>query len=223
MGRKILTLITIIVLLVVSTTPALAKKPVEPNGNGNSSHDDQRNTDNNGINNRNLAPASPTHTNAALTKSSIANTSALTQKEGHGFDEAGYNDRARIFNGTVWAWCMDKVGIESWCQANYGDYANDHLVMKWNAEWDRGNAENWSNPPYDAWLNNQFNGKFPGGSDEIWHYKFVWVGPCTEGEYFPNGGYCLWSQFEVLMDQGTADGVHSWLAHAKPGGYGSYP
>lgn len=59
---------------------------------------------------------------------------------------------------------MGKVGDEAWCQSYLGPHANDRLVMKWKAEWDRGNAEGWSNPPYDAWLNNQWKGMTPGGS-----------------------------------------------------------
>jgi hypothetical protein len=141
-----------------------------------------------------------------------------------GFDESGYNRTARIFNGTAWSWCMDKVGSESWCESYLGDYANDKLVMKWNAEWDRGNAEGWINPPYDAWENNQWNGKVPGGSGDVWHYKIVWVGNCTaDPTLVPDGGYCTWGQFATIMDQGTTSGVHEWFAHAVPSGYGSYP
>jgi hypothetical protein len=103
-------------------------------------------------------------------------------------------------------------------------YANDKLVMKWNAEWDRGNDESWSNPPYDAWENNEWNGAIPGGSGEVWHYKIKWVEPCgAYGEPTPDGGYCIWGQFEVLMDQGTADGEHIWYTKAIPNGYGVTP
>jgi hypothetical protein len=67
----------------------------------------------------------------------------------------------------------------------------------------------------------------PGGSVEIWHYKTVWVGPC--GAYLTpldNGGYCIWGQYEVIMDQGIDPNMgpgHLWFAHANPTGYGSYP
>ena len=150
-------------------------------------------------------------------------TPMLVAAEG-GFDEWGYNRQARIFNGTGWSWCMGKVGNAAWCQSYLGPYANDKLLMKWNAEWDRGNAEGWSNPPYRAWENNEWNGAFPGGSGSVWHYKYVWVGACGD-DYtpLPNGGYCIWGQFEVLMDQGTDSGAHSWYTHGLPSGYGSYP
>lgn len=142
-----------------------------------------------------------------------------------GFDQYGYNRTARIFSGTAWNWCMEKVGDITWCTSYLGPYAQDKLVMKWNAEWDRGTAENWSNPPYDAWENNEWNGKVPGGSGEVWHYKIVWYGSCGENlTKLPNGGYCIWGQFATIMDQGTTfDNVHMWLAHGLPSGYGTYP
>jgi hypothetical protein len=140
--------------------------------------------------------------------------------------DIGYNWKARIFVGTGMQWCMEKVGDPDWCQWYLGDYANDKVVMKWNAEWDRGSAESWANPPYAAWENNEWNGRFPGGSGAVWHYKIKWVGPCTDYEFFPDGGYCLWGQFEVLMDQGSdpaycASTNHCFVALAKPNGYGT--
>ena len=119
---------------------------------------------------------------------------------------------------------MQKYSNETYCNGYLGDYDNDKLVMKWNAEWDRGNAEGWSNPPYDAWENNQWNGSAPGGSGAVWHYKIVWVGPCGDDcTPLANGGYCIWGQFATIMDQGTDGGAHYWFAHALPSGYGSYP
>ena len=149
------------------------------------------------------------------------------QPSNKGFDDAGYNRTARIFNGTGWDWCMDKVGSESWCENYLVPYANDKIVMKWNSEWDRGNAVNWEYPPYDAWENNEWNGMFPEGSGAVWHYKFVWVGSCG-ANYTPldNGGYCIWEQFAVLMDQGvdpSSGPAHTWFAHGIPTGYGVYP
>ncbi len=141
-----------------------------------------------------------------------------------GFDQYGYNNQARLFNGTGMSWCMGKVGNAAWCEAYLGSSANDRLVMKWTADWDRGNQENWNNPPYSkAWTNNQWNGMVPGGSGTVWHYKISWIGPCgADGTALSNGGYCIWGQFEVLMDQGSTRGAgHEWFAHASPGGYGA--
>jgi hypothetical protein len=141
---------------------------------------------------------------------------------GGGFDQYGYNDTARIFNGTGESWSLAK-GLP----AGYlGVYAKDKLVMKWNAEWDRGVAENWSKPPYGAWEDNEWNGKgVKGGSGSVWHYKISWVGPCG-ADYAPiaNGGYCIWGQFETLMDQGQDPNLgpgHMWFAKAGPNGYGT--
>ncbi len=106
-----------------------------------------------------------------------------------------------------------------------GIYSPDKLVMKWNAEWDRGNAEGWLNPPYRASLDNEWNGNCKGCSGAVWHYRSQWVGPC--GDYLTplaDGGYCIWGQFEVLMDQGHDPNIgpgHIWFALAKPNGYGT--
>jgi len=76
-----------------------------------------------------------------------------------GFDEYGYNDSARVFVGTGASWSLAK-GLP----ADYlGTYAPDRLVMKWNAEWDRGNDEGWNDPNgYAARLDNEWNGASPG-------------------------------------------------------------
>lgn len=138
-----------------------------------------------------------------------------------GFGQYGYNNTARIFNGTGSSWCVER-GASADC---LGIYSPDKLVMKWNAEWDRGNAENWSNPPYKAWEDNEWNGK-NGGSGAVWHYKIVWVGDYNaDPSLIPNGGYGIWGQFATIMDQGTDPNFgpgHLWFAHANPNGYGAY-
>lgn len=146
---------------------------------------------------------------------------------GGGYDEYGYNRQARIFNGTGLSYCKAKGFAELYCQLSMAPYANDKLIMKWNAEWDRGKAENWSKPPYNAWLSNEWNGAMPKGSGEVWHYKSVWVGDCAGNPgLVPSGGYCLWGQFATVMDHGTDKENaprHLWFAHATSSGYGSYP
>ena len=131
-----------------------------------------------------------------------------------GFDQYGYNDTARIFNGTGSSWCLEK-GMAADC---LGIYSPDKLVMKWTSDWDRGNAEGWTNPPYTgAWTSNEWNGKgVKGGSGAVWHYKIVWVGAELENsQYWRPGGYAVWGQFEVLMDQGVDPNFgpgHIWFA-----------
>lgn len=139
-----------------------------------------------------------------------------------GFDEFGYNRQARVFVGPASGWCLEK-NLPANC---LGIYSNDHLVMKWNAEWDRGNAEGWTDPKgYGAWLDNQWNGRVPGGSGWTEHFKARWYGSCG-ADYAPiaGGGYCIWGIFQVLMDHGQdPDRAHWWLAHAIPNGYGRAP
>ncbi len=142
-----------------------------------------------------------------------------------GFDEFGYNDNARIFVGTGIEWCMGKLsGTETFCAAYMEPYGNDKVVMKWNDEWDRGNAEDWANPPYAAWTSNHWNGNVEGGSGAVWQYKIIWVGSDLEtSSYWRPGGYAIWGQFEVVMDQGhdslLGEG-HLWYTHGIPSGYG---
>ncbi len=139
-----------------------------------------------------------------------------------GFDSYGYNRTARIFNGTGSSWCLE-AGASADC---LGIYSSDKLVMKWNAEWDRGNVEGWTDPNgYNTWLDNEWNGK-KSGSGAVWHYKIVWIGDYTANpSLVPDGGYGIWGQFAVIMDQGTDPSIgpgHIWFAHASPNGYGAY-
>ncbi len=141
-----------------------------------------------------------------------------------GFNQYGYNDRARIFVGKA-------DGIDRVLDGKvWGDplYANDQLVMKWNAEWDRGNSENWTDSDgYDAWEDNEWNGQVAGGSGETWHYKIVWDKGCKESntptaKSAKGSVYCIWDQFALVMSQGTYAGEHLWDVLAVPSGYGTH-
>ena len=156
-----------------------------------------------------------------LTSVSLAGAPGGKGKKG--FNEAGYNRVAKIFNGTGWEWCMEKVGSETWCENYLGDYADDKLIMKWNSEWDRGNEEGWTNPPYRAWTTNHWNGKVPGGSGETWFYKFVWNEGCVKNsvpsqDTQKGAAYCIWGQFAVVMSHGTVGNEHIWEVLLKPAG-----
>jgi len=135
-----------------------------------------------------------------------------------GFDEFGYNYQARVFVGKA-------DGVDRTLDGKvWGDptYANDHLVMKWSKAWDDARFYGAEWRP-EAWEDNEWNGAVPGGSGEVWHYKIIWVGAVGTLEhdlYWREGGYMIWGQFEVIMDHGTIDGIHSFLAHATPNGYG---
>lgn len=155
-----------------------------------------------------------------IVKSNVTGTARVQGANTGGFDQYGYNNNANIFNGTGSSWCSGK-GLNANCM---GIYSPDKLVMKWNSEWNRGNAENWSKPPYKAWIDNEWNGK-NGGSGAVWHYKIVWNGPCgSDYTPLPNGGYCIWGQFETIMDQGVDPNLgpaHMWFSKATPAGYGA--
>ena len=132
-----------------------------------------------------------------------------------GFDEFGYNYKARIFSGVADG--VDKsLDGTVWGDARYG---KDRLVMKWSKDWDnaRFNGAEWN---CNAWEDNEWNGKVPGGSGEAWHYKIKWVGPELEkSPCWATGGYPIWGSFEVIMSQGSVANKHFWEAHAVPTGY----
>lgn len=107
----------------------------------------------------------------------------------------------------------------------WGDptYANDRLVMKWNAAWDACNAAGGDDPAScaGAWTTNEWNGMVPGGSGMTDHYKVIWVGSLGEASpYWAVGGYSVWGNYEVVMDQGTDSTGHFWFALATPNGLG---
>jgi len=140
---------------------------------------------------------------------------------GGGFDQFGYNYQARIFSGPADG--VDKV-LD---RAVWGDptYANDHLVMKWNAAWDACNAagSDSASACLGAWTTNEWNGMVPGGSGMSEHYKIIWVGSAAEASpYWVAGGYSVWGSYEVIMDQGVdktgAKPVHTFYAHGIPNG-----
>ena len=144
----------------------------------------------------------------------------LTNASAGGFDEFGYNDVAGIFNGPA-------DGVDNVLDGKvWGNptYAIDRLIMKWNAAWDACNAHGYNDPVYcaGAWTSNEWNGMVPGGSGEVWHYKIIWVGSDgANSEYWQPGGYPIWGNYEVIMDQGMSDSVHYWLAHGISTGYGN--
>ena len=145
----------------------------------------------------------------------------LTAAVGKGFDQYGYNNKARIFNGTGSSWCLAK-SLPADC---LGIYSPDKLVMKWNAAWDACNTagNDSASACAGAWTDNEWNGN-NGGSGAVWHYKIIWVGSEAEDSpYWKEGGYSVWGNYEVIMDQGKDPSYgpgHHWFAHANPTGYG---
>lgn len=140
-----------------------------------------------------------------------------------GFNEYGFNYNARIFVGVGENWYRGKYGLPVWHE---GDpflwdetYGRDHLVMKWSKAWDdaRFHGADWTP---EAWCTNEWNGMFPGGSGETWHYTNVWIGYHGLPNYtpLPDGGQAIWGSFEIILSHGTITGEHVWDAHAIPSG-----
>ena len=147
---------------------------------------------------------------------------------GGGFDSFGYNYTARVFNGTYLQWCAEQGITDPVACSNDlgGASVNDQVIMKWNAAWDACNASPILSRPANcagAWTDNEINGMVPGGDGSVWHYKIVYSPVCAAGGTPTNGsGYCVWGDYEVLMDQGTVNGTHTSYALATPNGYGAY-
>lgn len=130
-----------------------------------------------------------------------------------GFDEFGYNRCAHNFVGTYGGWCAQQGRPEN-CAGVPGD---TRLNMKWNEEWDRGNATNWADGPYRAWLDNEIK-----GDDFSEHFKTKWDASCAaHNPVGEDGAPCIWGAFEILMDQGTEGGAHVWWTKLSPAGFGS--
>jgi len=136
-----------------------------------------------------------------------------------GFNTFGYNYTARIFSGLA-------DGVDKNLDGTvWGDptYANDRLVMKWNAAWDACNANGYDNATYcaGAWVTNEWNGMVPGGSGYSEHFKIIWVGSAgSTSPYWADGGYLIWGNYEVIFDQGSDPSGHEWYTRATPAGLG---
>ena len=141
-----------------------------------------------------------------------------------GFNQFGYNYTARLFNGTYMQWCQE-YGITDpgTCSTDLGGSSvNDQLIMKWNAAWDACNANQTAADFAGAWLDNEINGMVPVGDATVWHYKIVYSQSCTDTGTTSSGGYCIWNDYEVIMDQGISGGIHTSNALVTPNGYGAY-
>lgn len=131
-----------------------------------------------------------------------------------GFDKYGYNYKARIFVGRADGVDRNLNGLFN----GYPKYANDELVMKWSKAWDDARFHGAAWQP-GAWLINEWNGKVPGGTGEVWHYKIIWVGPEEQSSpYWVEGGEPIWDDKEIIFSQGINDLGHVWEVLAQPAG-----
>jgi hypothetical protein len=135
----------------------------------------------------------------------------------NGFNQCGYNYKARVFSGLA-----DGVdGNLDGLIGGFSAYANDHLVMKWNDVWDTCNAHGTDSATYclGAWITNEWNGLIPGGSLTTDHFKIIWVGSAgTSSPYWVAGGSLIWNNYETIMEQGTQSGQHFIWTFATPNG-----
>jgi len=167
--------------------------------------------------------AAPTENAVLKTATLAANGGTCTTAAGKvvatGFDQFGYNRCAHLFNGTFGGYCAARNAAPT-CG---GVAPTSKLVMKWNEEWDRGNAEKWLNPPYVAWLDNEARGTYLDSTPYSEHFKTRWDAGCvaSHGSVSTNGGACIWNQFEILMDHGKEAGAHFWWTKLTPAGYGN--
>lgn len=135
----------------------------------------------------------------------------------YGFNQCGYNYKARLFSGLADGVDGNLNGM-IW---NDPTYANDHLVMKWNAAWDACNANGNNNPIYclGAWITNEWNGMRADGSSGLDHIKIIWVGSAgMTSPYWVAGGALVWDNYEIVMEQGTTGGQHFFFTFATPNG-----
>jgi len=158
---------------------------------------------------------------AAVASFSFVGTMTAPASAAGGFNQYGYNYGARIFSGLA-------DGVDKNLNGKvWGDptYANDHLVMKWNAAWDACNANGYDDPVYcaGAWDTNEWNGMTQSGSRWTEHIKIIWVGSKgSNSSYWIDGGYSIWGNYEVIEDQGMAPGhIRYVAASADPNGLGA--
>ena len=133
----------------------------------------------------------------------------------------GYIFKANNFVGTYAQWCYQSgYGNNATCGATYG---YDKLVMKWNNQWNNCNSNGYNNATYcaGAWVDNEINGRVANGDGTVWHYKIIWVGSsANQSSYWLPGGYSIWGNYEVIMDQGSySNYTHIFNALATPNGY----
>jgi hypothetical protein len=184
MKKSIKILILIVFALLISTSSALADKPVQLDANGNE--------------------IAWEHSNASC--ASIQD-GTITDSAGNplstGYDQFGYNYQAHMFNGTYDS--SDRV-LDGKYWGSTEDYVDDKLMMKWSDEWlsnvdcnndhklDRGLVNGWVGGTSLGWETNHVEGDYIDADGNLQHYtyfaKIVWIGP----------GGDLWGQYSMIME-----------------------
>lgn len=203
MKKKFLIFMLVICALLISTSTALAAKPVQTDSNGNE-----------------------TVWENSYTACATIQGGTITDSAGNplstGFDQYGYNYQAHLFNGTY-------DGSDRTLDGTYwgatGDYVDDNLIMKWSDEWlanvdcngdgklDRGLVGGVVGGISLGWLTNQNEGWYDSDGDgsQDAHYayfsKIVWVGP----------GGSLWGQYATILENNLDPSGMTHFHEAAPG------
>ena len=156
MKKRTLVILVVLTALLLTTSIALADKPVKFDAEGNEVGWEKNNIGCNTIQSGEL---------------DASDGSLITT----GFDEWGYNYQAHMFNG----YYCDSYSDAAWCQP----YAEVELLMKWNDAWlskvdcdgDFKLDRHYGFPTYSgsgAWLTNHQSGSYEGSEGQTcnWNY-----------------------------------------------------
>jgi hypothetical protein len=201
MKKSIKILVLIVFALLLSTSSALADKPVQLDGNGNEIAWEQSNA-----------------SCASIQDGTITDSAGNLLSTG--YDQFGYNYQAHMFNGTYDS--VDRV-LDGKYWGSTGDYVDDTLMMKWSDEWisnvdcnhdqklDRGLVNGVVGGTSLGWETNHVEGDYMDADGNLQHYtyfaKIVWTGL----------GGALWGQYSVIMENYQDPAGMSHYHEAAPG------
>lgn len=131
----------------------------------------------------------------------MAAPSLAVASQGTGYDQNGYNDNARIFNG--WYACYVPTTD---CHTNTW---NAWLVMKWSSNWTPMASE-----PVGAWVTNHWQWYSNDLSSSDW-YGFTSV-TWTDHNTAPSAAYYV---TESLKVQAVGDDSSAWATYQAGGAY----
>jgi hypothetical protein len=204
--NRMLSIVMMVVLLLATTSIALADKPVSFDNQGNENGWEQSNNN--------------------CTK---IQSGQITDTAGNplstGYDENGYNYQAHMFNGTY-----DSVdrNLDGTYWGSTGDYVDDTLTMKWSDEWlsnvdcdddgnlDRGLVNGVAGGTSLGWTTNHVVGDYVDDNGELQHYtyfvKIVWTGPDSP----------LWNEYTIIEEvfNDPADGYTGLYSKIGAPGFG---
>ncbi|RZN47530.1 hypothetical protein EF808_04180 [archaeon] len=129
----------------------------------------------------------------------LAGMAAAKKPDNRGFDEFGYNDHARLFNG--WYGHYDR-DIE-------GGTGDSWLLMKWSKDWDP-----MTDQPIGAWCTNHFTWYSDDYEEETW---FGWdTRVAWNEETSPEADYKVKEFLKVMK---VSDDEQAWERYAQGGAY----